>query len=85
MPPIKKRAFLLWVGLHKAYTAYAFTQFIPPSSIHKKYEICTVKDCGKATNGRQYCDKHISVDARRKLSDKQQIVIRSLCCGAKCV
>jgi len=60
-------------------------EFVPTSPIPKKYEFCTVKDCGKETNGRQYCEKHQSVDARRKVSQKQRAFIRSDCCDAKCI
>ncbi|MBU0458642.1 hypothetical protein KJ652_04170 [Patescibacteria group bacterium] len=44
-----------------------------------------MKGCEKATNGRQYCEKHLSLDERRKISKKQQTNIRSGCCGAKCM
>ena len=57
---------------------------IPLSIIPKKYEFCTMKGCKKATNGRQYCETHLSVEARRKLSQKQQTCIRSACHNAKC-
>ncbi|PIR53545.1 hypothetical protein COU76_00685 [Candidatus Peregrinibacteria bacterium CG10_big_fil_rev_8_21_14_0_10_49_10] len=57
----------------------------PPSPIQKKHEFCTVKGCGKATKGKQYCDKHLSLDERRKLSNQLQSHIRSDCCSAQCV
>ncbi|MDD3896554.1 MAG: hypothetical protein PHU04_01755 [Candidatus Peribacteraceae bacterium] len=57
---------------------------VPPTPIPKKHEFCTVKGCGKATNGRQYCEKHLSVESRRKLSQAQQTSIRSACCNARC-
>jgi len=58
---------------------------LPLSLIPKKREFCAVKGCIKATNGRQYCEKHLSVDERRKLSQEQQTCIRSDCCSALCI
>jgi len=43
-----------------------------------------MKGCNKATKGKEYCEKHLSIDERRKMTDKQQAGIQSGCCKAKC-
>jgi hypothetical protein len=58
--------------------------FLPHPDIHKKHVICRVIDCGKATDGKQYCVKLMNIDERRKLPTDMRATIRSSCCGAKC-
>ena len=58
--------------------------FLPHVFIHKKHVICRVIDCGKATDGKQYCVKNMNIDERRKLPTDMRSTIRSACCGAKC-
>ncbi len=51
----------------------------------KKHELCPVKGCGKITNGKPYCPKHVTLGQRRKLSSDLALLIRSHCCNARCV
>ena len=58
---------------------------LPPLLIQKKYGVCLMKGCGKDSNKKQYCEKHLSVDLRRKLPKELHARIRSHCCSAKCI
>jgi hypothetical protein len=51
----------------------------------KKQVICSVKDCTNEGKGRQYCEKHSTAEARRKMTKNRQTNIISGCCDAKCV
>lgn len=53
--------------------------------MQKRHEICVVGECGKASHGKQYCDKHANVAQRRKLTSTQSAVIRSDCHRAACM
>jgi len=63
----------------------AYCEPLPTLPIQKKYAVCLVKECGKDSYGRQYCEKHTSVDLRRRLPNTLRAHIRSHCCSAKCV
>ncbi len=75
LTPMKKKAKIMPRTL----------RVLPPLPIQKKYAVCLVKECGKDSYGRQYCEKHTSVDLRRKLPNTLRAHIRSHCCSAKCV
>lgn len=58
---------------------------LPPPLIQKTYDMCLVKGCGKATDGKPYCSAHFTPTQRRKLTQEVTATIRSSCCNAKCV
>lgn len=64
---------------------YAHCGLLLPLFIQKKYDICLVKGCGTDSQGKQYCEKHMSVVQRRKLTHEMSSLIRSSCCDAKCM
>jgi len=53
--------------------------------MQKKHDTCTMKNCGQASDGKQYCPQHASLGSRRKLSGDMMAHIRSACCTVKCV
>lgn len=53
--------------------------------MQRKHDTCTVKGCGKASNGKQYCEKHGTAGQRRTLTRELSALIRSDCCTARCV
>ena len=52
--------------------------------MQKQHEFCLVNGCGKVSQGKQYCAKHMNVGERRKLTTSKSAQIRSDCCSAKC-
>lgn len=53
--------------------------------MQKRRETCLVGGCGKASHGKQYCEKHLNVAQRRKLTTERSALIRSDCHNVKCV